>query len=776
MSKSLAEIGENMVEACQVNGVMQVSVKDLRKEFQCNDEKLKSPTGKKASKKVTNISGYFGALSGSPGKCFGGAKVFQSAENMPTPQSIPLSTTTVKTNHRPVETTPSQYTQTKEKEKHTKETISAMISEAMTQYQTNLAKKKTDRAESFNEDNFNSDQSASIYGDVKLRKVTESKRNYSMRKKDSERCSLSSSPVRNHGNLQGLNILSLRRRLSMPKLDMSIATDSKDESPLQLDWARNHDNGSRKCSIPNLSEKDVPYASAMSISSSCGSSLASVKAANHPSEDNRSHQLKYRESSGKHRAHVSTSSIPTMAELGLKSKRLQPLSTAVTGPFSLLHAAKSAQEIGKCNEDAIFCGTKIIADGPPISCRTPSATDRELKELRSLCLTKKATYKQATTLHTNSPTTLPRRSGNITIGQSPTANVSGMNSREITRSTSYASTLSRSSVSTTPSPNGTPPCRTENEWNSRIQLVEARECLVSSEKPKPTDPSIHTFLHTNEFERVRKSLRSVQSEAKNEPQAHDTPSRPTVESETVHKDKRLTTREELEQIRALRLTKNISAKAETFQASVPEPPTRLSCFKTNDPNSGRLEGTQVHQQERQRQTPNSCRILAPVDCAKSIDSHDSIGSWMKPYNPFNSNLEPSSCGRLPPTASMRSDYTTDTEYEYDDDRSSTNENRYIQISLSSGAIAEKSEPNVVVSPTAGSVEDTTQVVGDGTGKTAVRYSWNNSYHLPMASPTDEFSPAMYHDSQRRISRETFKGAKKFFFGGKKITNRKTNLF
>jgi hypothetical protein len=94
-----------------------------------------------------------------------------------------------------------------------------------------------------------------------------------------------------------------------------------------------------------------------------------------------------------------------------------------------------------------------------------------------------------------------------------------------------------------------------------------------------------------------------------------------------------------------------------------------------------------------------------------------------------------------PASSMLSDYTTDTE----GDPASYGDNRYIQITLSSGGIAEKSEPNINMSPTLES---------------------SDSEGMSMISPGDSLSDERKYDSRndKRKSRKALKGAKNFFFG------------
>ena len=92
-------------------------------------------------------------------------------------------------------------------------------------------------------------------------------------------------------------------------------------------------------------------------------------------------------------------------------------------------------------------------------------------------------------------------------------------------------------------------------------------------------------------------------------------------------------------------------------------------------------------------------------------------------------------------SSMLSDYTTDTEGDF----AMYGDNRYIQITLSSGGIAEKSEPNIAMSPTLES---------------------SDSEGMSTISSVDSLSDERQYDSRndKRKSRKALKGAKNFFFG------------
>ena len=104
-------------------------------------------------------------------------------------------------------------------------------------------------------------------------------------------------------------------------------------------------------------------------------------------------------------------------------------------------------------------------------------------------------------------------------------------------------------------------------------------------------------------------------------------------------------------------------------------------------------------------------------------------------------------GELLQVNSMTSEYTTDTE----GDCASYGDNRYIQITLSSGGITEKFEPNVAMSPT---VESSAP---EG---------------ISILSPTDisidrfsDSGPGSRRDKRKGI--DPLKGAKNFFFGKNK---------
>jgi len=95
-------------------------------------------------------------------------------------------------------------------------------------------------------------------------------------------------------------------------------------------------------------------------------------------------------------------------------------------------------------------------------------------------------------------------------------------------------------------------------------------------------------------------------------------------------------------------------------------------------------------------------------------------------------------------SSMLSEYTTDTEGDLAREREDSNgDNTYIQITLSSGGIAEKSEPNIVMSP---SLEQFNLISS-------------------VDSALDE-SPCNSKNDERR-TRKALKGAKKFFFSKSK---------
>jgi hypothetical protein len=159
---------------------------------------------------------------------------------------------------------------------------------------------------------------------------------------------------------------------------------------------------------------------------------------------------------------------------------------------------------------------------------------------------------------------------------------------------------------------------------------------------------------------------------------------------------------------------------------------------------------------------------APTDleCARSFES---LSNWPSNFSPFNQasrfgdQMSIGNNDELFPSMSMQSDYTTDSDAYGTGD--SDGDNRYLQITLSSGGITEKYEPNIVLSPTVESTDDSLEGQPQRRGGRLI----------DLASPT-ESSPEKYYfpNDDRRRSLEAFKGAKRFFFGGKK--SRKTTMF
>jgi len=112
------------------------------------------------------------------------------------------------------------------------------------------------------------------------------------------------------------------------------------------------------------------------------------------------------------------------------------------------------------------------------------------------------------------------------------------------------------------------------------------------------------------------------------------------------------------------------------------------------------------------------------------------------YNTAREECSPSNHNGLLPSNSTISEYSTDTE-----DYSNYHESRYIQITLSSGGITEKLEPNIMMSTTAESTA---------------------SEGFSDVSPA-ETSVGRRSEARRdkRKGRVPLKGAKKFFFGKNK---------
>ena len=102
-------------------------------------------------------------------------------------------------------------------------------------------------------------------------------------------------------------------------------------------------------------------------------------------------------------------------------------------------------------------------------------------------------------------------------------------------------------------------------------------------------------------------------------------------------------------------------------------------------------------------------------------------------------------------------------FYYGYDGESNEANRYIQITLSSGGIATKYEPNVAMSPTEESA------AARGTAAVIASRSTTSASLSPTDSSPEKYD--LHSKGDRRKSRELLKGAakrsKRFFFGKKK---------
>lgn len=158
---------------------------------------------------------------------------------------------------------------------------------------------------------------------------------------------------------------------------------------------------------------------------------------------------------------------------------------------------------------------------------------------------------------------------------------------------------------------------------------------------------------------------------------------------------------------------------------------------------------------------SSSTAPADLDCARSVGSSVSIRAraYQPRRSPSNDTTRSADAvDELPPTLSMNSEYTTSIDdglYSYggEDDEA----NRYIQISLSSGGIATKYEPNVAMSRSEDSDDPRNSLEESSPSMTSVSPTYSSPEKYNLQTKGD-----------RRKSRELLKGAaKRFFFGKKK---------
>jgi hypothetical protein len=173
---------------------------------------------------------------------------------------------------------------------------------------------------------------------------------------------------------------------------------------------------------------------------------------------------------------------------------------------------------------------------------------------------------------------------------------------------------------------------------------------------------------------------------------------------------------------------------------------------------------------------NLSTASAPADL-DGTRSFGSLSNWPASFSPFNQASKSggdqnslccditnnNGANVLHPSTSMQSDYTTDSDSYCTGEAGG--DNRYLQITLSSGGIAEKYDPNIVLSPTAESTDESME------GKS----QWRHNQMMDFTPPTESLPEKYYfQNDDRRRSLEALKGAKRFFFGGKK--SRKSNMF
>ncbi|KAG7361790.1 hypothetical protein IV203_036891 [Nitzschia inconspicua] len=705
---------KKIVEAYQVNGVMQVSVKDLRKEFQRNDEKSKSAASRRASKKVANIAGYFGTLAGSDGKgtCFGGAKPTREALVKP----VKPSNGSKIAQHGNLEKSIERISRCQPHVATTVEEEKIIPATDKLQRLTINSKDKNNVCEKTENKNETGDEKLCIYGDVKLRKVRRSERE-PKRKTHGKWPPSPSSPV--------------KRRCSLSEPDTSSTIEPRDDASYRSEWDRRQtcEFLSRSSSISTLSSSHVSF-------------MATDK----------------KKDEKKSPDETTVYQIP-LRSLAYSGQRL------ATGTLKSEHEFNAETYAARKEAvDEIRIQVPHPPKETPVSCRTPTATDNELKELRSMGLAKKLANQNG-----SKPFCFPSKDTGGAQNNSSTK-PPGPPTAQIPQSSEPIDFHEERLVVGEPSSLRCPTShlvlrKTLEVGTSIVMNMSSVNDTAVTVQGIPGKACNKVSLETyNELEQVRKSLRSVHGNTDtigrsqilhgswNQVQRNNSSTPTQSENPIVEKsDPKI---EKLEDIRLL-------VDARTLFDHIP------SSNAVNGPSDYSNESPGADDEDT-----NEHKILFDKDHTECSRSFNKDGHWVTPFSPFNRSLQSNDpIDKLLPTSSMQSDYTTDTECGFEDVGQS--ENRYIQITLSSGGITEKFQPNIVVSPTADSMWDATNENLEGQNPDCGRYSWSHPQHFSPGSPTGS-SPERYHDRPRN-SRETFRGAKNFFFGGKK-GNRKSSIF
>jgi hypothetical protein len=400
------------------------------------------------------------------------------------------------------------------------------------------------------------------------------------------------------------------------------------------------------------------------------------------------------------------------------------------------------------------------------SFRRPSK-NQELEALRSLGLTKKVTLSNSVM---NASLSSSRDENNPSGELSVKALAKSFSAKAIISSPTINRTLL-----------GSPPAENDN-------LVPASDNPPGAFACPSTDPPKVSIAV--DFDQVRKSLKSPSR--KFNVAAGPGPDKDTTESRDLLTKKpgpyaKSSRQEELAQERSLGLTKT-SSLTPTAGAAKPKRASSSSnrnktFFVRSDSRNERGQGSElaIHLAKiRSRSTggrtlarhgslasepiPSSSNssnrsdalsitaIFNDFDGSRSVGSHrpSSSARWERqsPSNYTSRSLDTALNEDLLPAMSTDSESTTENETDVDQ---SSSDNRYIQISLSSGGVAEKYEPNIVVSPTAESTDGSEDLLTLS----------------PSESPAGEYEK---RESRGKKSREPFKGAKRFFFGKKKANS------
>jgi hypothetical protein len=391
-----------------------------------------------------------------------------------------------------------------------------------------------------------------------------------------------------------------------------------------------------------------------------------------------------------------------------------------------------------------------------------SSTSKELEVLRSLGLTKKVTL-------TNNTTTAPS-SCRDENSQKDELCVKELAKTFAAKATMSVPTKNRSLL------------ESKNVLNTKLASASHTAMTSMSSSPERT----RKLSSTGESGQLRGSLRVTSYKSKEttvllldhgESQTLDLPT-----SEVLSNKKR-SAQEELSFIRSLGLAKTLSlnpSTGSTMQKMSFKSSSRIrSVCVTNDVRRSVgqpreaiiLSANQPRASSVGRTRPMAQDTFPPPSWASQLgtDAH-SVTSLPIEFDASRSvgSLRPSSSScldrhspsihplrtmdhemddNLLPAMSMNSEYTTESEFDIASENY-CHDNRYIQISLSSGGIAEKYEPNIVVSPTTESTDDSEGLLSES----------------PAGSSVDNYE---IRGSRRRKSREPFRGAKRFFFGKKK---------